>query len=91
MENWIFGCDICQDVCPWNKFKFATAESRYSPRPGVVDTTLREWMELDLETFRKTFRKSPVKRAKFEGFVRNVRIAFRNWEEGKGKGDEGKR
>ena len=78
MENWIFGCDICQDVCPWNKFKFATSEPRYLPRPGLPDTALREWIELDLETFRKTFRKSPVQRAKFEGFVRNVRIALSN-------------
>ena len=83
MENWIFGCDICQDVCPWNKFKFATEEPRFMPRPGFTDTELRQWIELDLEGFRETFRKSPIKRAKFEGFIRNVRIALRNWEEGK--------
>ncbi len=81
MENWIFGCDICQDVCPWNKFKFATDEPRFMPRPGLTDTELRQWIELDLEGFRETFRKSPIKRAKFEGFIRNVRIALENWEE----------
>ena len=78
MGNWVFGCDVCQDVCPWNKFKRPTSEPRYSPRPGVTDTELREWVELDLEAFRKKFRKSPVKRAKFEGFARNVRVAVEN-------------
>lgn len=84
MGNWIFGCDICQDVCPWNKFKFATDEPRFSPRPGVTDTELDEWIELDLEAFRQRFRKSPVKRAKLEGFLRNVEIALKNREREKG-------
>ena len=82
MGTWIFGCDVCQDVCPWNKFKRPTAEPRYAPRPGVTDTDLREWIELDLEEFRRRFRKSPVKRAKLEGFLRNVRIALTNAERG---------
>ena len=76
LNGWIFGCDICQDVCPWNKFKRPTREPRYLPRPGVVDTELREWIELDLERYRERFRKTPVKRAKFEGFLRNVRMAM---------------
>lgn len=76
--NWIFGCDVCQDVCPWNKFKQPTHEPAYLPRPGVTDTELREWIELDLEAFRQRFRKSPVKRPKFEGFIRNVRTALEN-------------
>ena len=74
--TWIFGCDICQDVCPWNKFKRPTREARYMPRPGLPDTPLHEWAELDLGAFRERFRKNPVKRAKFEGFQRNVRIAL---------------
>jgi len=74
LENWIFGCDICQDVCPWNKFKKPTSESRYMPRDKMVDTRLEEWIELDLEAFRKQFRKNPVKRTKYEGFMRNVRM-----------------
>jgi epoxyqueuosine reductase len=78
MGNWIFGCDICQDVCPWNKFKYATNEPRFMPRPGLPDTPLHRWEELDLEAFREKFRKSAVKRAKFEGFKRNVRIALQN-------------
>jgi epoxyqueuosine reductase len=76
--NWIFGCDVCQDVCPWNKFARPTTEPRFLPRPGVTDTELREWVELDLEAFRERFRRSPVKRAKFEGFQRNVRAALEN-------------
>jgi epoxyqueuosine reductase len=76
--NWIFGCDVCQDVCPWNKFKRPTTESRFHPRPGVTDTELREWVELDVEAFRARFRNSPVKRTKFEGFIRNVNVALEN-------------
>lgn len=78
LGTWIFGCDVCQDVCPWNKFARPTSEPRFLPRPGVTDTELREWVELDLEAFRARFRKSPVKRAKFEGFQRNVRQALEN-------------
>ncbi len=77
-ENWIFGCDICQEVCPWNKFKKPSGEERYAPRPGVTDTELVAWEEIDLEEFRRRFRRSPVRRSKFDGFKRNVRIARRN-------------
>ncbi|MEM1268712.1 MAG: tRNA epoxyqueuosine(34) reductase QueG [Bacteroidota bacterium] len=83
LQNWIFGCDICQDVCPWNGFKRPTKENRFLPRPGLPDTDLREWVELDLEAFRRHFRKNPVKRTKFEGFVRNVRAAAENVLNGK--------
>ncbi len=77
-EDWIFGCDICQDVCPWNKFSYSTKESRFLPREGIRDTPLEEWEELDLEAFRKRFKGSAVKRAKYEGFMRNVRAAKRS-------------
>lgn len=76
MGSWIFGCDICQEVCPWNKFAQATQEPRLMPRPGIADTTLQEWAELDLEAYRKRFAKSAVKRAKFAGFQRNVRTVL---------------
>ena len=76
--NWIFGCDICQDVCPWNKFKYATDEPRYLPGDDVRDTDLREWTELNLDEFEKRFSDSPVERATFEGFQRNVRMALEN-------------
>lgn len=75
LEQWIFGCDICQDVCPWNKFKRITSESRYAPRPHLADTPLREWATIDEDTFDKRFAGSPVLRAQFDGFKRNVRIA----------------
>ncbi len=78
MGNWIFGCDVCQDVCPWNKFKQPTGEPRYAPREGMIDTELEEWLEVDLEAFRRQFKKNPVKRTRFEGFKRNVRMALRN-------------
>ena len=78
MQNWIFGCDVCQDVCPWNKFKKATREPRYLPREGVTDTELREWTELNLEAFKQRFAHSPVQRAGFEGFQRNVRMGLEN-------------
>lgn len=74
-ENWIFGCDICQDVCPWNKFSRKTRESRFLPRKGMQNTPLEEWEELDLEAFRKRFKGSAVKRAKYEGLMRNIRAA----------------
>ena len=74
-EDWIFGCDICQDVCPWNKFSRSTTEDRFLPREGIHETPLEEWEELDLEAFRKRFKGSAVKRAKYEGFKRNVRAA----------------
>ena len=78
--NWIFGCDVCQDVCPWTKFSRPTSEPAYGPRPGVPDTSLREWIELDVDEWRRRFRKSPVKRAKFDGFRRNVEVALANAE-----------
>jgi epoxyqueuosine reductase len=79
MGNWIFGCDICQDVCPWNKFAMATDEPRYLPEGnGRPDTELREWAELNLDAFEKRFAESPVTRATFEGFQRNVRTALDN-------------
>lgn len=76
--NWIFGCDICQEVCPWNKFSKPTREPRYAPRPGMYSTSLEAWDEMDLNAFREQFRKNPVKRTKFEGFKRNVRYALEN-------------
>ncbi|WP_412061052.1 tRNA epoxyqueuosine(34) reductase QueG [Rubrivirga sp. IMCC45206] len=75
---WAFGCDICQDVCPWTKFSQPTRDARFLPRPGVTDTPAKAWAEIDLEAFRERFRRSPVKRVKHEGFVRNAENAARN-------------
>lgn len=78
MGNWLFGCDICQDVCPWNSFKQPTDEDRYRPREDVSETALEDWMEMNLDEFERRFEASPVKRATFEGFKRNVRNALEN-------------
>ena len=78
---WIFGCDICQDVCPWNKFKKPTTDARFLPREGLHDTSLHEWAELNLEDFRRRFHKNPLRRTGFEGFQRNVRVAIGNANE----------
>ncbi|RMH73600.1 MAG: tRNA epoxyqueuosine(34) reductase QueG [Gemmatimonadetes bacterium] len=72
-QNWIFGCDICQEVCPWNqKFAPSTDEPAFQPRPENENRPLKEWMGLTEDDFRKRFRKSAVKRTKFQGFMRNV-------------------
>ncbi len=76
--TWIFGCDICQDVCPWNKFATRTNDERYMPRDGMLDTDLSRWIEIDLEQYQERFRNNPVKRAKYEGLKRNIRIALHN-------------
>lgn len=73
-ENWIFGCDICQNVCPWNRFSKPHHESRFDPRPDLQNMTSEEWLEISEEVFRKLFKKSPLKRAKLEGIKRNVRF-----------------
>lgn len=78
MGNWIFGCDVCQEVCPWNSFSRPSPEARYLPRDGMADTTLDRWEELDMEAFRARFRANPVRRARYDGFRRNVRIARDN-------------
>ena len=75
---WAFGCDVCQDVCPWTKFSRPTRDARFLPREGVTDTPAREWAEIDLDAWRERFRKSPVKRAKYDGFLRNMDNAARN-------------
>ena len=75
--SWIFGCDVCQEVCPWTKFSRPTRDARFLPRPGLPDTPASVWAEMDLEAWRERFRRSPVKRVKHEGFVRNARNASR--------------
>ena len=71
LENWAFGCDICQDVCPWNRNAKPHQESRFEPQ-GWEDLSKREWTELTKEVFDKVFKKSAVKRTKFEGLKRNI-------------------
>ncbi|NNE69004.1 MAG: tRNA epoxyqueuosine(34) reductase QueG, partial [Rhodothermales bacterium] len=76
--NWIYGCDVCQEVCPWNRFSSTTTEDRYRARPQLPQTSLEEWEELDVPAYRELFRRSAVKRTKYEGLMRNVRNALRN-------------
>ena len=70
-DNWIFGCDICQDVCPWNRFARPHDEPRFDPNKEL-EMNDREWRELTKEVFEKVFSRSAVKRAKFEGLKRNI-------------------
>jgi len=75
MEGWIFGCDICQEVCPWNRFAKVTTETRFKPKGEWPEFTKREWKELTEEVFRKNFPKSAVRRAGFSGLQRNILAA----------------
>ncbi|MBC8145196.1 MAG: hypothetical protein H7X80_06390, partial [bacterium] len=70
---WVFGCDICQDVCPWNRFEKPTDESDFAPRPGVALLTLDELASMTDEEFLERFAGSPVMRAKADGMRRNAR------------------
>lgn len=72
MENWMFGCDICQDVCPWNRFSKQHQEMKFNPNPGLLELSKEEWNELTQEKFQKIFKKSAVKRTKFNGLKRNI-------------------
>jgi epoxyqueuosine reductase len=73
-KNWMFGCDICQDVCPWNSFSKPHSESGFEPKNELINMNKDEWKELTEETFRKIFKKSAVKRTKYEGLKRNIRF-----------------
>ncbi|GAA0877294.1 tRNA epoxyqueuosine(34) reductase QueG [Algoriphagus jejuensis] len=72
MENWAFGCDICQDVCPWNRFSKPHSEPAFQANPELAAFTNREWKEMTEETFKRVFAKSAVKRTKFSGLKRNL-------------------
>jgi epoxyqueuosine reductase len=72
MDNWMFGCDICQDVCPWNKFSVLHTEAAFKPKPELLGIKSGEWQEITQETFSRVFSKSAVKRTKFAGLKRNI-------------------
>jgi epoxyqueuosine reductase len=72
MDNWMFGCDICQDVCPWNRFSVLHNEERFEPHPDLLDLKKQDWLDLQEEGFQLLFQKSPVKRTKFQGLKRNI-------------------
>ncbi len=71
-EDWMFGCDVCQDVCPWNRFSKPHNEPLFNPNPKLLDYEKKDWEEITRETFNEIFRKSAVKRTKFEGLKRNI-------------------
>jgi len=72
MDDWMFGCDVCQDVCPWNKFGKINQEKRFKPSAQLLDLNQQDWEDLDKETFQLLFKNSAVKRTKFEGLKRNI-------------------
>lgn len=72
MENWMFGCDICQEVCPWNRFSSPHKEPAFEPHPDLLSMKQRDWEELTEPVFQELFRRSAVKRTKFNGLKRNI-------------------
>ena len=72
MDNWMFGCDICQDVCPWNKFSVLHKEPAFKPHEELLSLTLNDWQEITEDTFKKVFKNSAVKRTKYKGLKRNI-------------------
>lgn len=71
-EDWMFGCDVCQDVCPWNRFSKPNTENSFQPKSEILNFSKKDWQEITEETFRKVFQKSAVKRTKFDGLKRNI-------------------
>jgi epoxyqueuosine reductase len=72
MDNWMFGCDVCQDVCPWNRFSKAHGESAFLPHPHLLNMNQTDWKDLTEEVFRELFKNSAVKRTKYTGLMRNI-------------------
>jgi epoxyqueuosine reductase len=73
-NNWMFGCDVCQDVCPWNRFSKPHSNSAFQPIRELLDFSHEDWKELTEETFKKIFKNSPIKRTKFQGIKRNLKF-----------------
>lgn len=71
-EDWMFGCDICQDVCPWNRLSKPHSEPLFNPHPELLSMTKKDWEEITEEVFQQLFKKSAVKRTKFSGLKRNI-------------------
>ena len=71
-ENWMFGCDICQEVCPWNRFSTPHNEVNFEPHEDLLDMSQQDWEEISEDVFRKVFKGSAVKRTKYSGLTRNI-------------------
>ncbi|OUU21598.1 MAG: tRNA epoxyqueuosine(34) reductase QueG [Flavobacteriaceae bacterium TMED48] len=74
MDNWAFGCDVCQTVCPWNRFAKPHSEPAFEPHEELLNLTKSEWQEMTSVIFNKVFKNSAVKRTKFEGLKRNIKF-----------------
>ena len=73
-DNWMFGCDTCQDVCPWNRFSHPNQEINFIPLPEILNLSTKEWQEMTEDGFRKIFNNSPLRRSKFKGIQRNLKF-----------------
>jgi len=73
-DQWMFGCDSCQDVCPWNRFSKQHQEPGLSPIPEVLNLSTAEWEDLSEEAFKTIFKDSPIKRSKWSGIMRNLQF-----------------
>lgn len=74
LDDWMFGCDVCQDICPWNRFAKPHNEPRFIPNNELMRLEKREWRELTKETFSEIFKKSAIKRTKYDGLLRNMKF-----------------
>ncbi|EDM38171.1 iron-sulfur cluster binding protein [Pedobacter sp. BAL39] len=72
MDNWMFGCDICQDVCPWNRFSVPHSEPKFQPNENLLQMKREDWLDITEDVFRTIFKNSAVKRTKFKGLTRNI-------------------
>lgn len=73
MDNWMFGCDICQDVCPWNRFAKPNTETAFTPIPEILNLSMQQWEEMTEDAFRKIFKNSPLIRPRWKGIQRNLK------------------
>ncbi|MBE9575423.1 tRNA epoxyqueuosine(34) reductase QueG [Flavobacterium proteolyticum] len=71
-DDWMFGCDVCQDVCPWNRFSKPHNEPLFQANSDILNFSKSDWEEITVDTFQKVFKNSPVKRTKYEGLLRNI-------------------
>lgn len=71
-DDWMFGCDVCQDVCPWNRFSKPHQEPLFNPHPELLSLSKKDWEEITEDVFKKVFQKSAVKRTKYSGLKRNI-------------------
>jgi epoxyqueuosine reductase len=73
-DNWMFGCDVCQDVCPWNRFSKSHNEPLFNPHPELLEMSKSDWEEITKDVFNKLFKRSAVKRTKYKGLKRNIKF-----------------